>query len=322
MDRHAHWQHILDHLSGYPVYERDGVEVFRYSEVGQDWEDGSCMVGLQHIYPADTLDLDSDPKLLETAKNTITAHYWGWDDNNHTMSFMPAAARVGYDPETILRNLREKSLSPEHAQPNLYLKYGGGGIEACSTVTATLQEMLLQSCRGTVRVFADWPKARDAAFTDLRAYGAFLISAKLSGGIVQSVRVVSEKGRPLTLINPWPGQAVRLTREGAGLCWTASGSRCQRSRERPCVSPPRHQTNRHCTRRDINGMPRRAVGAERGDTFEPEKFLSRRGSGVVAGAPLLAWDLNSNRVRLRTAGAGPAAPTAGRRRAGTKRSTL
>ena len=211
-DRHAHWQHILDHLSDYPVYERDGVQVFRYSEVGQDWEEGHCMVGLQHIYPADTLDLDSDPKLLEIAKNTITAHYWGWDDNNHTMSFMPAAARVGYDPETILRNLREKALSPEHAQPNLYLKYGGGGIEACSTVTATLQEMLLQSCRGTVRVFADWPKARDAEFTDLRAYGAFLISAKLSGGIVQSVTVVSEQGSPLTLVNPWPGQTVRLTR--------------------------------------------------------------------------------------------------------------
>ena len=112
-DRREKWQHILDHLSDYPVYERDGVQVFRYTEVGQDWQDGSCVVGLQHIYPADTMDLDSDPALLEIAKNTVTAHHWGWDDNNHTMTFMPGAARIGYDAETILRNhAREVACRP------------------------------------------------------------------------------------------------------------------------------------------------------------------------------------------------------------------
>ncbi len=164
-ERRPKWQHILDHLSQYPIYERDGVQVFRYTEVGQDWQDGSCANGLQHIYPADTLSLDSDPALLEIAKNTVTAHHWGWDDFNHTMTFMPGAARIGYDADTILRNMREQSLSPEHALPNLYLKYGGGGIESCSTVTATLQEMLLQSHRGVLRVFANWPKEKDARFT-------------------------------------------------------------------------------------------------------------------------------------------------------------
>ncbi len=223
-DRRSKWQHILDHLSEYPVYERDGVPVFRYTEVGQDWQEGSCVNGLQHVYPADTFDLDSDQELLEIAKNTITAHHWGWDDNNHTMTMMPGAARIGYDAETILRNLREKSLSPAHTQPNLYLKYGGGGIEACSTVTATLQEMLLQSCRGVVRVFANWPKTRGARFTQLRAYGAFLISAQQTDGVVQSVTVQSEQGQPLTLVNPWPGCAVRVSRSG-GQATSVSGER-------------------------------------------------------------------------------------------------
>ena len=160
------------------------------------------------------MDLDTDPELLEIAKNTVTAHHWGWDDNNHTMTMMPGAARIGYDAETILRNMRERTLSPEHAQPNLYLKYGGGGIEACSTITATLQEMLLQSALGVVRVFANWPKSRDASFTNLRAYGAFLISAEQKDGVVQSVRVISEKGQPLTMVNPWLGRTVCVTRNG------------------------------------------------------------------------------------------------------------
>ena len=213
-DKQEKWQHILDHLSEYPVYERDGVKVFRYSEVGQDWEDGNCMVGLQHIYPADTLDLDSDPALLEIAKNTVTAHHWGWDDNNHTMSFMPGAARVGYDAETILLNMREKSLSPEHAQPNLYLKYGGGGIEACSTVTATLQEMLLQSHRGTVRVFADWPKTSGRPIHQsarLRGLFDFRTANERRRSIRDGER---EKGQPLTLVNPWPGCPVYVTHSG------------------------------------------------------------------------------------------------------------
>jgi hypothetical protein len=72
--------------------------------------------------------------------------------------------------------------------------------------------MLLQSALGVVRVFANWPKHRNACFTRLRAYGAFLVSARQTEGVVQSVDVISERGQPLILVNPWPGQAVRVSR--------------------------------------------------------------------------------------------------------------
>ena len=83
-------------------------------------------------------------------------------------------------------------------------------------VPNTLQEMMLQSHEKVLRFFRCWPKksAPNASFRDLWAYGAFRCSAALTGGVVSSVRIVSEKGRPCTVENPWPGHPVQLMRNG------------------------------------------------------------------------------------------------------------
>jgi hypothetical protein len=226
--RRAKWQDILDKLSGYsfqkvgaikssdvnPDFLKDPANlnktVFRYSEKGFPWSP-DCTLGIQHIYPAGAFGLDSSPEMLEIARNTVSA-LGRWSDDNHTMTLYPAAARVGYDPEILLQHLREQCLSPDHGFPNLVLNYGGGGIETCSTVTATINEMLLQSHQGVLRLFADWPKNRDARFETLRGYGAFLVTAAQKGGVVGPVTITSEKGRDCTVVNPWPGRAVELVR--------------------------------------------------------------------------------------------------------------
>jgi hypothetical protein len=212
-DKREKWQHILDHLSGYTVFERNGKKVFRYSEEGRDFATING-VGLQHLYPADAVGLESSSELLEISRNSIEQHPQCWKCNNHTMSFYPGMARVGYDPEAILKGLR--SLIQEFGPPNFIIdRGGGGGIESCSTVTATINEMLLQSHQGVIHVFADWPKGKDARFDKLRAYGAFLVSAEIKGGTVQGgVRIVSERGTPCALRNPWPGKKTRLIRKG------------------------------------------------------------------------------------------------------------
>jgi hypothetical protein len=73
--------------------------------------------------------------------------------------------------------------------------------------------MLLQSHEGFLRLFPCWPKDRPARFEGLRAYGAFLVSSELAGGEIKSVRIVSEKGQPCTVLNPWAG-AVQVMRNG------------------------------------------------------------------------------------------------------------
>lgn len=205
----AKWQDILDKLSPFPLQERDGKTVFRYTEKGMAWNNGNTL-GIQHIFPAGTIGLDSDPKLLEISRNMIDEMH-RWDDGNGFSSWFTACARVGYDPKVILAHLREDC--DRHSMPNLLLTYGGGGIENVSGFLA-INEMLLQSHEGVLRFFPCWPKDDNARFGSLRAVGAFLVSAELKNGVVTGVQIVSEKGCDCAVQNPWPGEKVQIVRNG------------------------------------------------------------------------------------------------------------
>jgi len=47
-----------------------------------------------------------------------------------------------------------------------------------------INECLIQSYNGTIRLFPNWPMEKDAEFHKLRAAGAFLINASLKNGKV------------------------------------------------------------------------------------------------------------------------------------------
>ena len=71
-----------------------------------------------------------------------------------------------------------------------------------------VNECLLQSYDGTLRLFPNWPLDRAASFRTLRAVGAFLVSASCADGTVGSVDVTSEVGGTLRLANPWDGPVL------------------------------------------------------------------------------------------------------------------
>jgi alpha-L-fucosidase 2 len=82
------------------------------------------------------------------------------------------------------------------------------------SLPVVINECLLQSYTGQLRLFPNWPEALDAEFQDLRAVGAFLVSASFARGQVQWLRVTAEVGGSLSVINPWPG-GVEISRDGA-----------------------------------------------------------------------------------------------------------
>ncbi len=108
----------------------------------------------------------------------------------------------------------------------MWITQGGGGIETLAAVPLTINEMLLQSYEGVVRVFPNWVMSRDASFNNLRAYGAFLVSGSVSGGKVNKVELTTEKGRPCVMENPWKGSDVQLWRNGKK-AETLSGDRIE-----------------------------------------------------------------------------------------------
>jgi hypothetical protein len=80
--------------------------------------------------------------------------------------------------------------------------YAGAWSESMG-ILAPLQEMLLESWDGVIRVFPYWPRRIDASFTTLRAQGAFLVSASLVSGRVEKLEIKSEKGGFCRIASPW-----------------------------------------------------------------------------------------------------------------------
>ena len=84
-------------------------------------------------------------------------------------------------------------------------------LEGNFAAAAGLQEMLLQSYSGTIRLFpavpADW---KDISFKTLRAEGAFIVSAERRDGMTQSVTIISEKGGTCRLENPFEQNEYEL----------------------------------------------------------------------------------------------------------------
>jgi hypothetical protein len=219
-DRRAKWQEILDHLSDFPTAVVDGVRRVRGAEAGPSASrvgpnrEASRVEFMGMVWPSCVVGLGSDPALLKVLQDDVR----GWPERewiNHFNGFsqtFPGAVRVGHDPRDVLAKLRTQLTVGSF--PNLMVFAGGGGIENCSGVPATINEMLLQTHAGVLRLFPVWPRERPARFGRLRAAGAFLVSSELRDGEVRTLLIESEKGRECVLQNPWPDRELTLERNG------------------------------------------------------------------------------------------------------------
>lgn len=85
-------------------------------------------------------------------------------------------------------------------------------LEGNFAAAAGIQEMLLQSYSGTIRLFPAIPaKWREVSFRGLRAEGAFVVSAARKNGRTEVVQVLSEAGGVLSLENPFGDDGYSLT---------------------------------------------------------------------------------------------------------------
>ncbi|HUX84838.1 MAG TPA: hypothetical protein VMV20_06365 [Chitinophagaceae bacterium] len=83
-------------------------------------------------------------------------------------------------------------------------------LEGNFAFAEALQQMLLQSQDDTIRIFPAIPERwKQASFHDLRAQGAFLVSAARSRGKTVRVRIQSLKGGWLRMENPFAKEAFR-----------------------------------------------------------------------------------------------------------------
>ncbi|WP_238402858.1 glycosyl hydrolase family 95 catalytic domain-containing protein [Paenibacillus mesophilus] len=96
-------------------------------------------------------------------------------------------------------------------KPNTMYKEAGPVMETPLAGAEALHDMLLQSWGGTIRIFPAVPESwKEAAFHDLRAEGAFLVSALRRDGVTQFVRVRSLAGEPCRINPGWSAGQLRV----------------------------------------------------------------------------------------------------------------
>jgi hypothetical protein len=223
-DRQEKWKYILSHLSSFPVGEINGRQSLKSVErnaAGAGRVSGLNRVSIHGlILPGGVAGTKTDSAFNKILLSDV-AHWkdrernsgdWGNTFGNGIETCFPGAVRVGYDPDTILRKLKDRIAV--QSLPNLWITQSGGGTETLAAVPLTINEMLLQSYEGVVRIFPNWNHTKDASFDQLRAYGAFVVSSNLKNGKVEFVKLLSEKGRSCILENPWPGKSIQLIRNG------------------------------------------------------------------------------------------------------------
>ncbi|MEU4155276.1 discoidin domain-containing protein [Actinoplanes sp. NPDC026670] len=211
----ALWQQMLDGLPPVPTTTSGGRSVYALGDPGtvsdgRTIRPGDNTVNLEFIHPGEGLGLNSAAADRQRAIDTLDVMN-SWGQENSFPKVFTQAARVGYPADVLIDRLRQQIVAKTDA--NLRIRDMHHGLEK-SGATEAVNNLLLQSDDGIVRVFPVWPSGRDASFVRLREKGAFLVSSRLAGGRVDYVDVTSEQGKPLRLRNPWPGQTVRIVETG------------------------------------------------------------------------------------------------------------
>ncbi|HRZ38412.1 MAG TPA: immunoglobulin domain-containing protein [Candidatus Paceibacterota bacterium] len=208
-------------MSEYPLQAWENTVTFRPDSVHDvmealHYQGGARNTGVMFTTTFDNISHGTLPAYrIATCRtldkgNMFHPQWWcGWQNSNDFGMMFVMAVRAGYRPERVIQAI--KGWKPE---PNgIVSQKEGGGVETAGVVEA-INNMLLQSHGGVVRIFPNWDRTVDAQFKRLRAVGAFLVEAtyRASGQVVDSVRIFSEQGHPCVLQSPFDGAGIQVTR--------------------------------------------------------------------------------------------------------------
>ncbi len=177
---------------------------------------------MQNIFPGDNIGLDSDPELLEIARNSLRVMN-SWNQGNAFANIFVMGARVGWPAEDLMDKMKKRIKAVR--QPNLTYQSNGHGIEGAGVIEA-INSMLMQSHEGVLRMFPVWPEWHDAKFRHMRAYGSFLVDAEIRNNVVQTISITSEAGKQCVIENPWEGLELCVRENGNLIETQKDGNRC------------------------------------------------------------------------------------------------
>ena len=193
----------------------------------------TCRSLLAPVFPGEQVGLGSQPEAIELARRT--ARNVGLEGGNDLVWQPLIRARLGMlDLSWFKREVRY-CMTPLGIANDRLRQTGGRYRDETNydfmmrmgvwtenlSLPAVLNECLMQSYNGVLRLFPNTARLGKASFRDLRAAGAFLVSAAWDGKAVVEVRLKSEKGSLARIVNPWGSAraAVQLLPSGTAISY-------------------------------------------------------------------------------------------------------
>lgn len=221
-ERKADWQDVLDRLIDPPADEF-GLRI------GQDIGYRMSHRHFSHlffIWPLRIHNADYEDHLEQTKRSVD--HWLSMDEELQGYTWTSSSNMASSFGNGNLALERLNKLRA-YLQPNTMYTENGPVIETPLSAAESIHDMFLQSwtdprspknMHSVIRVFPAVPDAwKNIAFHDLRAEGAFLVSASRKDGVTQWIRIESLAGEPCALQTDIPGlpetsSDIQLTPEG------------------------------------------------------------------------------------------------------------
>ncbi len=179
------------------------------------------------VFPGEDHGLHSDTETMKILKNTFLNQQN--EGGNEVVFLNLQAARIGMLDIEKFKHQVNYTLMPNGTASDRVLQVHGRYSDLSNygfmdmmgvwfenfALPAVINECLMQSYNGTIRLFPNWPLEKDAEFKDLRAAGAFLVSAALKDGEVSQVEILSEAGMPLKIMPPWKEATLVRNKRGS-----------------------------------------------------------------------------------------------------------
>lgn len=219
----AVWQDRLEHLAPFSLNAKTGAilpyEVRPGETAATNNAENPEIFGVG-VFPLQTLGTPEFDLGLRTFRARTNVGVYGWTTDSIAAARLGLADAAPKDAPPQHMNLEQ--LLPLHVEyhqnypcglQDYYSRKPGKHVylEGSGTLATAVNEMLLQSWHGVLRICPALPHRWNADFT-LLAMGGFEVTAHAEKGVVQWVSIRSQRGEPLALVNPFVDGA--LVREG------------------------------------------------------------------------------------------------------------
>jgi hypothetical protein len=220
----ARWSEICANLAPYPT--ATGSDGMIWVDVVNAPADHiyNLPVSLAPVFPGEQVGIGLNSQRWDIAKRT--ARMIGLEGGNDLVLQPLIRARLGVlDLEWFKKEVRYCSLPNGVANDRVRQSGGRYAQESdfdfmmhmgfwCEnfSLPAVLNECMMQSYAGPIRVFPNTHHLGPARFENLRAVGAFLVSATYDGNKVTHFSLHSEKGKTAKFVSPWVGKKLRIIR--------------------------------------------------------------------------------------------------------------